>query len=772
MTALHMNRREWLLSAGALVVGVAAAPAAVLAQQQGASAAPALPAGPDPGQLDSWIAVLADGSVQAAFGKMDMGHGLEVAIAQVVAEELDVALASVTVVMGDTARTCNQGGASGSTGIQMGARPLRNAAAEARRLLLEAAARELAVSVGSLQVQDGIVRSTIDPARQVSYAQLVGGKRFAAPVQWNGVVGNGMDVRGQATPKPRDAYRLVGQSVPRRDLEGKVFGTSPFVTDIRVPGLLHARMVRPPRLGATLATVDESSIRRWPAARVVREGDFLAVVADDEWSAVQASRALRVEWTGGLPRPLPGDAGLHEWLRSAPVQRREEVVKSPEVDGLLATPGARVISAEYEWPLQSHASMGPACAVADVRADRATVWTGSQKPHAVRDGVAKLLGLSAEAVRAIWVPGPGSYGRNDAGDAGQDAAWLSKRLGRPVRVQYMRHEGTGWDPKGPACVHRARATLAADGRIAAYEFVARGLSRTDVSFNEADPADSLAAQALGDPGRPQPGLGVPAEAYGIAHKRYAWETVASLGGRYSPLRTSHLRDPVGPEVHFGSEQFIDELAHAAGADPVAFRLRHLADAPRDAAVLRAVADKAGWQVPVAAQRAQRLREGGVLQGRGVAYAQRAGTIVAVVAEVEVEPASGRVRVPRVTVAHDCGLVVNPRGLVQTIEGNVVQGLSRILFEEVRFDHESVRSVDWATYPILGIDDCPDHIDVVLLDSTQAPPSGAGEPTLRVVPAAVANAFFAATGVRLRRAPFTPERVRAALAKAPGAAGNR
>lgn len=756
MSALHLNRREWLQASGALVVAVAV-PDLLPAQQVPAGAA--LPPGPSPAQLDSWIAVLPDGSVQAAFGKMDMGHGLEVAIAQVVAEELDVALAAVTVVMGDTARTCNQGGASGSTGIQMGARPLRSAAAEARRLLLAAAARELAVPVEALQVQDGVVRSSADATRQISYAQLIGGRRFGSPVTWNGVVGNGMDVRGQAEPKPRSAYRLVGQSAPRRDLAGKVFGSSPYVTDIRVPGMLHARMVRPPRVGATLHSVDEASIRRWRSARVVRERDFLAVVAEDEWSAVQASRALRAEWVGGPAAPLPGDAGLHAWLRNAPTQRREEVVKNTEVDALLAAPGARVISAEYEWPLQSHASMGPACAVADVRSDSATVWTGSQKPHAVRDGVAKLLGLPAEAVRAIWVPGPGSYGRNDAGDAGQDAAWLSKRLGRPVRVQYMRHEGTGWDPKGPACVHRARAVLDGEGRVAAYEFVARGLSRTDVSFNEADPVDSLAAQALGDPGKPQPGLGVPAEAYGMARKRYAWETVASLGGRYSPLRTSHLRDPVGPEVHFGSEQFIDELAHAAGADPVEFRLRHLAGAPRDAAVVRAAAEKAGWQ---AAGRPRRREPQTVLHGRGIAYAQRAGTVVAVVAEVEVDTGTGRVRVPRVTVAHDCGLMVNPRGLVQAIEGNVVQGLSRILYEEVRFDHQAVQSLDWATYPILGIDDCPDHIDVVLLDTTQAPPSGAGEPTLRVVPAAVANAFFDATGVRLRRAPFTPDRVRAAL----------
>lgn len=760
-SAAKLSRRELLQAAGALVVSAVLDPGAVLAQETSTAAAATPPPGPAPGQLDSWLAVLPDGSVQAFYGKMDMGHGLEVAIAQVVAEELDVPLGVVGIVMGDTERTCNQGGASGSTGIQSGARPLRSAAAEARRLLLEAASRELGAPVEALTVEAGTVRVAGSAQRSVSYAQLVGGKRFEAPVEWNGVTGNAMDVRVRATPKPRESYRLVGQSLPRRDVHGKIFGTQPYVTDVRVPGMLHARMVRPPRIGASPARVEEASIRHLAGARVVHERDFLAVLAEDEWTAVRAARELKVQWNGGPPAPLPGDAGLHAWLRAAKVERRDEALKRGDPDAAFATPGARLISAEYEWPLQSHASMGPACAVVDARADRATVWTGSQKPHSARDGVAKLLGLPPAAVRAIWVAGPGSYGRNDAGDAAQDAAWLSKRTGRPVRVQYMRQEGTGWDPKGPACVHRGRAVLGADGRVLAYEFVARGLSRVNVSFNESDPADSLAAQALGQPIKPQLGLGTPAESYDFAHKRLAWEAVAPLAERYSPLRTSHLRDPLGPEVHFGSEQFIDELAHAAGADPVEFRLRHIGS-QRDAAVVRAAAQKAGW---TAAPAPRRQRRGQLLAGRGIAYAQRSGTVVAVIAEVEVTPATGRVRVPRVTVAHDCGLIINPRSLEQTIEGNVVQGLSRTLFEEVRFDREAVRSTDWASYPILEMADAPEAIDIVLLDPTNAAPSGAGEPTLRCVPAAVANAFFDATGVRLRRAPFTAERVRAVLASA-------
>jgi hypothetical protein len=325
----------------------------------------------------------------------------------------------------------------------------------------------------------------------------------------------------------------------------------------------------------------------------------------------------------------------------------------------------------------------------------------------------------------------------------------------------MRADGTGWDPKGPACVHRARAALDSSGKVLAYEFVSKGLSRVNITTNEADPRDSLAGMALRMPLKPELGLGVPAESYDFETKLLAWEVIAPLLERYSPLRTAHLRDPMGPEVHFGSEQFIDEVAVAAGEDPVAFRLKYVKE-PRDAAVIKAAAEKAGWRPRPAGKR---KRSGKVLQGRGISYAQRSGTVVAVVADIEVYPADGRIWARKFTVAHDCGLIVNPRGLRQTIEGNVVQCLSRTLFEEVQFDGKSVTSLDWGTYPILEIRDAPETIDCVLINHTEIPPSGAGEPTMRCVPAAVANAFFDATGVRIRRAPLTPERVKAALSEA-------
>ena len=409
-----------------------------------------------PDELDSWIAVLPDGRVTAFFGKMDMGQGVDVAIAQIVADELDVAFDRVGVVMGDTAFTCNQGGASGSTGVQRGGVTLRYAAAEARRILLERAAERLSVGVAQLTVRDGVVSVAGDPRRRASYGELISGQHFHHKLEWNKQYGNPLLAKGLAIPKTASEYRIVGTSIPQRIVADKVFGALPYVTDVKVDGMLHARVVRPPTAGCAPVTVDESSIGGIPGARVIREKELVAVVAEREWDAVRAAATLKVTWAQPCT-PFPPMETLYDHIRQAQPIGGGVPVNKGDVEATLKT-AHRVIEAEYEWPLQSHASMGPACAVADVRADQATLWTGSQKPHYGRNGVAKLVGLPPEKVRAVWVPGPGSYGRNDAGDAALDAALLSKLTGRPVRVQYMRHEGTGWDPKGPAAVYRARAS--------------------------------------------------------------------------------------------------------------------------------------------------------------------------------------------------------------------------------------------------------------------------------------------------------------------------
>src|SRR6266516_4296 len=739
---LSLSRREFLKASGALVVS-AAGPAFIgetLAQTAAVSTGSKPPLVPS--ELDSWVGILPNGRVTAFFGKMDMGQSLDIAIAQIVADELDVDVAKVDVVMGDTALTCNQGGASGSTGIQTGARPLRSAAAEARRLLVQSASQKLGLPVEQLRVDDGVVSAVSDPAKKAGYAELIGGRHFHHQVEWNKQIGNPMDIKVQATPKLPADYRVVGKPLPRRDVAGKVYRTDKYVTDISLPKMLHARVIRCSRAACTVGGVDEGSIRAVKGARVVREKDFVAVVADHEWDAVRASRMLKISWNEAKKNPFPPMAEIYDHIRKAPVVKREDAVKKGDVDGVFKT-AARVVEAEYEWPFQSHASMGPGCSVADVRPESVTIWTGSQKPHFVQTGVARLLGVPPEKVRAIWVPGPGSYGRNDAGDAALDAALLSKLTGRP------------------ASVHRGRAALDASGKVIGYEFISKGFSRRNIDTNESDPRDSLAGMSIGLTPKPSIDFGGPAESYGFDNKLLAWEVIPPLLDASSPLRSSHLRDPVGPQIQFGSEQFIDELSVAAGEDPVAFRLKYIT-APRDAAVIKAAAEKAGWQ-PRQAPRA--TRSGDILSGRGIAYAQRNGTIVAVVAEIEVERKSGRIRGKKFTVAHDCGLIINPQRLRDTIDDNVVQGLSRTLFEEVRFDREKVTSIDWMSYPILEIRDAPQAIEVVLINHPEIAPTGAGEPSIRVIPAAVANAFFDATGVRLRRVPMTPERVKAALARA-------
>jgi nicotinate dehydrogenase subunit B len=710
-----------------------------------------------PSELASYIAINADGSASAFFGKMDMGQGLFVAIGQMVAEELDVPFNRVKVIMGDTATSVNQGGASGSTGIQFGGKQLRMAAAEARRVLVEIAAGRLGVPADQLTVTDGVVHAKSDPAKKASYSELIGGRYFNVQLEWNKQWGNALYAPGKAQPKKPSEYKIVGKPIKREDVAPKVFCEQDFVTDVKVPGMVHARMIRPAVAGAVPVKVDESSIKDILGAKVVVEKGFLGVVADKEWDAIKAAKQLKVEWSDAKP-PFPDATALYDHIRRAPVRKRQvEGKEAGNVDEAFKT-AARVIEAEYEWPFQSHACMGPGCAIVEIKDGQATVWTGSQKPHFVRDGVAATLGMPADKVRAIWVVGPGSYGRNDSGDAAMDAAVLAKAVGRPVRVQSTREQATGWDPKGPASIHRARAAIDASGKVVGYEFLSKGFSRWDVQTNESRPKDSLAGQLMGMPLQSDDGFGVPAESYEFASKRAAWETIPPLLDRASPLRTSHLRDPVGPQIHFASESFMDEVAAALGVDPVELRLRHLKE-PRDIAVLKAAAEKSGW---VSRPSPRRDQSGNNVTGRGIAYAQRNGTRVAIVAEVDIDRRSGKIWARKFTVAHDCGQIINPDGLTRTIEGNIVQGVSRTLWEEVRFDEKNVTSVDWLTYPILDITETPQTIDVVLIDHPEIAPTGSGEPSIRPVAAAVANAIFDATGVRIRRVPFSPDRVKGAL----------
>jgi nicotinate dehydrogenase subunit B len=751
-----ITRRSVLLGGGALVVSVGAAISleTVLGIGQAYAQGAKPPLTPD--QLSSYIAVNADGSVSAFFGKMDMGHGLHVAIGQMVADELDVPFKAVKVIMADTAVTVNQGGASGSTGIQLGGKQLRMAAAEARRVLVEMAAGLLSVPADKLAVADGVVSAADDKTKRISYAQMIGGKYFNVQLDWNKEYGNTLYAPGKAQPKKPSDYKIVGQPIKREDVAPKVFCQEDFCTDVKVPGMVHGRMIRPAVAGAVPVKVDEGSIKQFPSAKVVWDKGFLGVVADKEWDAIQAAEKLKIEWSQ-VEQPFPEQATLYDHIRKASARKRQVEKENGNVDEAFKT-AAKIIEAEYEWPFQSHASMGPACALVEIKDGNVTCWSGTQKSHFVQAGLALTLDVPVDKVRVIQAAGPGSYGRNDADDCAMDAAVLAKAVGKPVRLQYMRDQGTGWDPKGPASIHKARAALDASGKVTAYEFTSKGFSRVDVNTNGGKPHDTLSGQTLGVALKSGDGFGVPAESYAFDNKRMAWETIAPLLDRSSPLRSAHLRDPVGPQIHFASESFMDEVAAAVNADPIEFRLRHIKE-PRDVAVIKAAADKAKWDTRPSPRKDQ---TGNNVSGRGIAYSQRNGTRVAIVAEVDIDRTTGKIFARKFTVAHDCGQIINPDGLVKCIEGNIVQGVSRTLWEEVTFDRKSVTSVDWISYPILDITETPGAVDVVLIDHPEIAPSGAGEPSIRPVAAAIANAIFDATGVRIRRVPFSPERVKAAL----------
>lgn len=752
ISPIALSRRAILAAGGAVIVGFASA-------SQAAEALPPIHKLP-PDQLDSFIAIRPDGMVFALYGKMDPGQGVDVGIGQIVADELDIPMSMMTVIQGDTAYTVNQGGASGSTGIEKGGKALRWAAAEARRVLVERASIKLGVTAEQLATADGAVYVKATPTNRVTYAALVADGGFQTQLAWNKLYGNELFAPGQAKPKNPADYKIVGTSVPRQDIRRNVFGKQQYVGDIKVPGMLHARMIRPPVAGTQPVSVDASSIKDIPGVRVIQEKGVLAVVAEKEWNAIRAQEALLVTWSKPAEPPFPEQSQLYAHIRAAPVLTRKEEKKIGDAAAAIAA-APRQITAEYEWPFQAHASMAGGCALVDARPDGATIWTGTQKPHFAQMGVARLLDLPVEKVRAIWTKGPGSYGRNDAGDAVMDAALLSKLTGRPVRVQYSRDQGTGWDPKGPASVHTCRAGLDASGKITGYSFISKGFSRVDLDTNESDPRDTLAGQMLGMGRHPTQGFGYPTETYDYgAGALLGWETIPPLLETASPLRTSHLRDPVGPQISFASESFIDELAAAAGADPVEFRLRHLTD-ERGIAVTKAAAEKFGWTARPAAT--GRDTSGDVVKGRGVALALRGETLVAAMVEIELNRKTGVVRPIRWAMGHDCGLVINPENLKLTLEGNIIHGTSRALLEETMFDRENVTSVDWQSYPTIDMRQTPDRIDFAIINRPDLPATGAGEAATRPIAAAIANAIYDATGVRLRQAPFTPERVKAGMA---------
>ena len=749
---ININRRTLLAGLGSLTVSV------VLPGQK-ARAATVLDKRPplDPQRLSTYVSVNADGTAVCWMGKMDMGQGTEIGWAQMVAEELDLPVDRVRIVQGHTDVTINMGGASGSTGVAVGGMVMRNAAAEARATLVQLASEKLGVAADQLTVTDGVVSAKSDASKKVTYAELIGGKFFDVELDWNKQAGSQLMVKSKASPKKPSEYKVIGKTgFRRRDVAPKVLGDIEFMVDAKTPGMLHGRMIRPLVAGAVPTAVDESSVKDIPGVKVVWKKGFIGVVAPKEWDAIKAAKQLKITWSDSKPN-FPTNAGLYAHIRNAKPIKRDVEKNKGDIDAAFKN-AAKVIEAEYEWPFQSHAPMSPACGMADVRNGEATVWSGTQKPHYGGEGIAAMLKLPVDKVKVVAMSGPGSYGRNDSGDAAMDAAVLSQAVGAPVRVQGMRHEGHGWDPKAPASVHTSRVALDKDGKVIGWQFVSKAFSKRDFLNNEGVPEHTLAGQLMDLPLNPVVLFGPPENAYGFDAVQNVSELVAPLLDRASPLRTAHMRDPGGPQTHFAVESFMDEVAYATNTDPIDFRLKYISD-ERDKSLIRATAEKAGWQKRTAPRKQQK---GEILTGQGMAYVQRGGTRVVMIVEVEVNRTTGKVWGKRYTVGHDCGQIINPDLLRLTIEGNVVQSTSRALWEEVKFDDKMVTSIDWLGYPILDMTEAPETIDILLVDHPELAPTGAGEATTRPTAAAVANAIFDATGVRLRQAPFTPDRLKAGM----------
>jgi nicotinate dehydrogenase subunit B len=686
--------------------------------------------------IDDWLAIEPDGTVRAFSGKVELGTGTCTALAQIVAEELDIPFERVHMVMGDTARTPDEGYTAGSMTIQTSGTALRNAAAEARRILLEMASERLDAEPDELVIHDGVISLIQDPERNASFAELVGGKLF------------NREVSGRAPLKPTETYRIVGKSIARVDLPAKITGQPSFIQDLRLPGMLHGRLVRPPGPGAKLISVDEHSIQDIPGmVKLVQRGNFIGVVTEREEQALQAVKQLKVEWKESPAFPPMED--LYAYMRA---QKTDDVllIEQGDVEAALSESDQQ-LHATYYQPYHAHASVGPSCAVADVKDDQITIWASTPGPYPLRNAIAEMIAVPIEKVHVMHVEGAASYGQNGSDDVAADAVILSQAVGRPVRVQWSREDEFSWEPKAPAMVMEVNGGLDAQGNVVAWDYQVWSPSHT------ARPRSAhqlLTAQLLNRQGDIPPRLSYGAERNAPTNYSFLIQRVRIHWLARSPLRASSFRSLGGAENTFANESFMDELAAAARVDAVEFRMRYLKDA-RLREVLQAAADKANWD-PRPSPRAEQV---GAAEGRGVAFAQYENdqAIVACIAFVQVDLQSGNVRAKRIVIAHDCGLIINPDGLKNQIEGNVIQSLSRVLKEEVIFDEFRIKSVDWDTYPILKFSEVPD-IDIVLINRPDQPAVGAGEPSTITTSAAVANAIFDAVGVRLRQIPFNPERV--------------
>jgi len=758
------SRRTFVKGAGALVVTMGA-PRLLNPRAAWAAAGPDFPIGPatiDPTRIDSWIAIGADGTVTMKTGKVELGQGTVTATMQLVADELDVPMSKIRFVQADTWVTPDQGTTAGSqsTGTQNGPAGVRQAAAEARLALLTMASAKLGVPVGSLTVADGVVSGG---GQKVSYAELVGGKTF------------GLAQTGKAVPKPYTAYKVVGTSVPREGIPEKVFGKFTYTQDVKLPGMLHARVVRPPTLDSKLVRVDGFPGGKQPKdlVQVVQKGNYVAVVAKTEWGAIIGAQQLEVTWQTA---PLPDWAGFNDALLTLGPSTNQVIQDSKfsnglDVDAVLAaTPDSNKVSATYKYPIQMHGSMGTSASTADVRANTATVWSSTQGIYALRSMLATALGMPAQNIHCIYVEGSGCYGQNKADDVSLDAAVISQMVGAPVRVQYTRADEHAWENYGQAYTIPITAAFSKTGNTAKLTAWRRDAWTSSRGGRPGPPANMASGILMGFPETPQAQSTTltPSQAlnsvdgsnsaphYVVPAARLTNHTVrlAFLSGP--------LRSPARIQNTFANETIVDELAVLAGVDPVQFRLDNLQE-PRLIDVIELTAQMAKWP---ARPSGSKIGTGRYLTGMGFSAMRYEGNLGynALAVQVTVDTKTGKVTVDHAWSAQDCGPAINPDGQRQQAEGCLMQGISRSLIEELRWGPNGIRSRDWVTYPVIRFDHMPTFAFRVIDRRDQAA-VGAGEVLITNAPAAIGNAIFDATGKRLRQVPFTPARVRAALAAA-------
>ena len=767
---LITHRRGFLRSAGLFAVSIGAYSITGIDDAHAQSATNQAPGPypvPDFHQIDSWIVIHQNNTATFYVGKTDPGQGTGTAFRQLMSDELDIAFDKTTCIMGSTDITVDQVGAGGSTAIERDSIPMRRVAAEARRVLLGMGATALAVPVDQLTVSDAVITVKADPSKRITYGELIGGKKFNVALPGANINA----INGQAKTKQWPDFKYSGQSMQRDDIPAKVDGSLKWTVDVKLPGMVHARNVKPPFACAKLTGIDESSVKNLPGfIKVMNKGNYVAVVCEREEQAINAARALKTTWEKPATAPFPSSEDLFDYLRTAKIEGsgRPETTGDPDA----AFAGAvKTIEAEYQIPFQGHTAFAGAHALADPSNGLMTVYSNDMKTYGMRRGIATLLNMPADRVRVVYMQGPQGFGRSAAEDAAAEAAWIAQQLGRPVRMQWMRDEETAWDSKGPAFLVKMRGALDANGHLVGYEYNARACDLNHLGYN--DPQTALIAQLMGTR-TPRPASGsasMPSDSYAIPNRRMTADVVGLPELWETPLRTGNLRDPNGPQAAFASESFIDEAAVAAKTDALEFRVKMLngpgADVrrARSLAVLKAAAEKYGWD----ARPSPKPRgTGDILTGRGIAYSFRGESMVAQIAEVEVNRQTGHVFAKRLVCAYDVGFVVNPDTLRHVAECATLHGLSRALYEEVRFDREKVTSRDWMSHPTLRHMDVPEQLDVVLVNGDPNPnrpdlPSyGAGEAAMKPMLAAIANAIHDATGVRLRRVPFRDDRVLAAL----------